>query len=174
MGGFVAAGGFGPGSRTAGGFSNNVAELTMVDGRGRLQRLSRDEALIPWLFGAMGQLGIVVEAQLEVTVRPNAAPLAGIEKLASTVRVARDYRFWFTPRPRSRGTIHADGYHNLNAQIGGRKEWILQSPEQHRNGEALTCCTEAGEILYIPKSCWHAATALEPSINVNAWHTIPS
>jgi FAD/FMN-containing dehydrogenase len=65
VGGYVAAGGFGPGSRTAGGFWENVAELTVVDGQGAIHRLSREAPLFPWLFGSMGQLGIIVEARLE-------------------------------------------------------------------------------------------------------------
>ena len=66
VGGYMAAGGFGPGSGTHGGFWNNVIELTLVDGRGELRTVMPDDALFPWLFGAMGQLGIVAEATLSV------------------------------------------------------------------------------------------------------------
>jgi hypothetical protein len=83
----------------------------------------------------------------------------------------RDQRFWFTPRLRARGTIHIDGYHNLNAQISGCKRWFLQSPAQRAaNVEAFTCSTSVGELLYIPKGWWHAASAEGCTINVNAWH----
>jgi lysine-specific demethylase 8 len=112
----------------------------------------------------------------------------------------RDYRLWFTPRPRRRGTIHADGYHNLNAQIRGRKQWILLSPEQRGRlyradikpkmpdsagigsdtarhpelaAEGFSCTTNEGELLYIPKLWWHAATAMGTCININAWHVLP-
>jgi lysine-specific demethylase 8 len=112
---------------------------------------------------------------------------------------AKDFRFWFTPRPRPRGNIHADAYHNLNAQIQGRKEWVLLAPDQSNRlegitgspkmsrqtveksdtvpdqevleAEAYSCTTDEGELLYIPKLWWHAATALDLCINVNAWHT---
>jgi ribosomal protein L16 Arg81 hydroxylase len=99
----------------------------------------------------------------------------------------------FTPWSPHRGIIHADGYDNLNAQIRGRKEWILLAPDQlgrshgaesdstikksdiaeHRElaeEEGFSCTTNDGEILYIPKLWWHAATALESCININAWH----
>lgn len=66
VGGYLAAGGFGPGSGTHGGFWDNVTELTLVDGRGELRKVTANDALFPWLFGAMGQLGIVAEATLKV------------------------------------------------------------------------------------------------------------
>ncbi|WP_437281586.1 FAD-binding oxidoreductase [Sorangium sp. So ce375] len=72
--GFVAAGGFGPGSRLHGGFWENVAAVTLVDGAGQLRRVDRDDALFPWLFGAMGQLGIVAEATLELIPLDSADP----------------------------------------------------------------------------------------------------
>jgi hypothetical protein len=106
------------------------------------------------------------------------ALLTALESLAANVDFppllegTRDMRFWFTPRPRSRGVIHADGYHNLNAQIHGCKQWIIQSPDQHSAGEAVTCLTAPGDMLYIPREFWHAAEALDLSINVNAWHVV--
>jgi FAD/FMN-containing dehydrogenase len=75
VGGYVAAGGFGPGSAIAGGFWDNVAEITMVDGEGRVQRIRREAPLFPWLFGSMGQLGIIVRAKLDIVAR--AAATAG-------------------------------------------------------------------------------------------------
>jgi FAD/FMN-containing dehydrogenase len=66
VGGYLAAGGFGPRSGEHGGFWDNVLELTLVDGRGELRRVTPDDALFPWLFGSMGQLGIVAEATLAV------------------------------------------------------------------------------------------------------------
>ena len=66
VGGYLAAGGFGPGSATHGGFWDNVIELTLVDGGGELRKVTPGDALFPWLFGAMGQLGIVAEATLSV------------------------------------------------------------------------------------------------------------
>lgn len=153
----------------------------------------------------------IIESYLQVLgidTLENWGPLtSGLETLIADVSFPdylagnRDYRFWFTPRPRARGVIHADGYHNLNAQIRGRKEWILLPPEQwgrlqgrdikpqmdnpvqqaempkrreHGEAEGFSCATDEGDILYIPKSWWHAATALRACINVNAWHLIPT
>ncbi len=90
VGGFVAAGGFGPGSATAGGFWNNVSELTIVGGQGQIQRLGRDAPLFPWLFGAMGQLGIIVEAKLDTVARATALPVAGSEQLEALEGIVPD------------------------------------------------------------------------------------
>jgi FAD/FMN-containing dehydrogenase len=67
VGGFVAAGGFGPGSAEFGGFWENVAEISLATASG-LKRIKRQDELFPWLFGSMGQLGIVVEARLDLIV----------------------------------------------------------------------------------------------------------
>jgi hypothetical protein len=107
-------------------------------------------------------------------------------------------RFWFSA-PKQRSTIHNDNYDNLNAQVYGKKRFLLFSPEQHRylyaqklnpacwispiqpdepeldafpefrNAEALEVALEPGEILYIPKFWWHMATSLDVCINVNRW-----
>ena len=74
VGGFVAAGGFGRNSAAAGGFWSNVAELTLVEGHGEVLAVGRNDPLFPWLFGSMGELGIVAEAKLDV-VTPGSAPL---------------------------------------------------------------------------------------------------
>ncbi|HTV28426.1 MAG TPA: FAD-binding oxidoreductase [Xanthobacteraceae bacterium] len=66
IGGFVAAGGFGRNSAVAGGFWNNVSQVTIVDGMGNILVVGRQDALFPWLFGSMGQLGIVAEVELDV------------------------------------------------------------------------------------------------------------
>jgi FAD/FMN-containing dehydrogenase len=74
VGGFIAAGGFGAGSAAAGGFWENVIEVTLVDGRGALARVTRESPLFPWLFGGMGQLGIVVDATLQTVPSASAPP----------------------------------------------------------------------------------------------------
>lgn len=74
VGGFIAAGGFGPGSQRYGGFWENVAEILIATGYG-LRRFQRGDPSFPWLFGSMGQLGIIIEARLDV-VRAAAATSA--------------------------------------------------------------------------------------------------
>ena len=74
VGGFIAAGGFGPGSASYGGFWENVAELVIAAAHGLL-RVKRGDPLFPWLFGSMGQLGLVVESKLDlVPAGPGASP----------------------------------------------------------------------------------------------------
>ena len=71
LGGYLAAGGFGPRSALHGGFWDNVLSLRLVDGRGQLHDIAASDERFAWLFGAMGQLGIVAEATLAIV------PLAG-------------------------------------------------------------------------------------------------
>jgi FAD/FMN-containing dehydrogenase len=71
VGGYLAAGGFGPRSAAHGGFWDNVLEARIVDGYGELRRVTADDALFPWLFGSMGQLGALYDATLAIV------PLAG-------------------------------------------------------------------------------------------------
>jgi FAD/FMN-containing dehydrogenase len=66
VGGFLAAGGFGPGSARYGGFWENVASVTLVTGRGNIEHIRRHDPVFPWLFGAMGQLGIVADVTLDI------------------------------------------------------------------------------------------------------------
>jgi hypothetical protein len=73
VGGYIAAGGFGPESKLHGGFWNNVIALKFVDGTGRLREVSASEPLFPWLFGSMGQLGIFAEATLAIVPFESAA-----------------------------------------------------------------------------------------------------
>jgi len=81
VGGYLAAGGFGPRSVLHGGFWDNVLSLTLVDGRGRAHVINAGDARFPWLFGALGQLGIVAEARLAII------PLAGPAPYPHGVRV---------------------------------------------------------------------------------------
>ena len=66
LGGYISAGGIGVGSREHGGFWENVEWVGLVDGQGRYHRIGRDDERFPWLFGSMGQLGVIVEAALRI------------------------------------------------------------------------------------------------------------
>jgi lysine-specific demethylase 8 len=98
-----------------------------------------------------------------------------------------------------KSTIHNDNYENLNAQIYGKKAFLLFSPEQHpflypvkiddelwsspidpQNPDLIkyplfdrTSCLEAvlepGEILFIPVFWWHQARSITTAINLNMW-----
>lgn len=66
IGGYINAGGFGPGSAQFGGFWENVDAVTLVLADGTLRTLERGDSDFAWTFGAMGQLGIVLEARLDI------------------------------------------------------------------------------------------------------------
>lgn len=72
VGGYIAAGGFGPRSAAFGGFWDNVAEVRLIDGRGQLVRVTAADPRFPWLFGSMGQLGVFYDAKLAII--PMSAP----------------------------------------------------------------------------------------------------
>jgi len=74
VGGFISAGGIGRGSRHHGGFWNNVTQITLVDGTGNVRILDESQPAFPWLFGSMGQLGIITSARLKIV------PLEGQEQ----------------------------------------------------------------------------------------------
>lgn len=74
VGGFLAAGGFGPRSSAHGGYWDNVAEVRLLDGDGQLRRVTADDPHFPWLFGSMGQLGVFVEVKLDILPVDPAAP----------------------------------------------------------------------------------------------------
>lgn len=69
VGGFIAASGAGPSSNQYGGFWDQVSELTLVTGYGKIMKLSSKDPLFLWMFGSMGQLGIVTEAHLKTIQR---------------------------------------------------------------------------------------------------------
>ncbi|HSA59831.1 MAG TPA: FAD-binding protein [bacterium] len=66
VGGFIAAGGIGGRSDVHGGFWENVLEMTLVTGAGDVLQIRPGDDLFPWMFGSMGQLGIVVSAKLKI------------------------------------------------------------------------------------------------------------
>ena len=98
-----------------------------------------------------------------------------------------------------KSTIHNDNYQNLNAQIYGKKTFLLFSPEQHRflypvkidrelwsspidpqnpdlvkyplfaQASCIEAILEPGEILFIPVFWWHQARAITTAINLNMW-----
>jgi hypothetical protein len=74
VGGFTAAGGFGVRSERFGGFWESVREMVVVTGDGRLVTLRPDDDAFRWMFGSMGQLGIVVAATVALVPRPGQAP----------------------------------------------------------------------------------------------------
>jgi lysine-specific demethylase 8 len=110
-------------------------------------------------------------------------------------------RIWVAG-PGQQSTVHNDNYENLNAQIIGRKRFILFPPESHERlyarkvNDALwsspidteapqldlypgfegiegqQCELEAGDILFIPKFWWHQAISTTASINLNSWYYI--
>lgn len=125
VGGFVSAGGMGlrvppeerggrvdPASLSErhGGFWAHVARVTLIDGRGELCVIADDDADFPWLFGSMGQFGLILELKLRLLAPPDAdataAPAAGRIPVANPVTPGEtdspppaggcEWRYWFS------------------------------------------------------------------------------
>lgn len=73
VGGYIAVGGIGVGAAEFGGFWENVKSLTLITGTGELKTIESNDEIFPWIFGANGQLGLVVEAKLKVLGADNAS-----------------------------------------------------------------------------------------------------
>ncbi len=98
VGGYIAAGGFGPNSGIHGGFWNNVVALKFVDGTGRLREVGASETLFPWLFGSMGQLGIFVEATLAIIPLEGPAAYPAGKRLVAPQLAELHIPLQFAPR----------------------------------------------------------------------------
>lgn len=104
VGGYLAAGGFGATSGRHGGFWETVAALTLVSGDGRRLTSRPGDELFPWLFGSMGQLGIICEATLRIIPlpgRPPAYPRGSCGHIAAS-RHDWEKNMWYTvfvPKP---------------------------------------------------------------------------
>lgn len=103
VGGFIAAGGFNVNSMIFGGFWDQVSEITMVTGSGKIKHIKRDDPLFLWLFGSMGQLGIITEAVLKlVKIDNNQNQVTLPINLPITINFTNNggrYHATHTPRP---------------------------------------------------------------------------
>lgn len=107
-------------------------------------------------------------------------------------------RLWIGA-PGQKSSIHNDPYDNLNAQIIGKKKFILFAPEQHghlypefihshlwasridpdfpdmerfpkfASARGFVGELSPGDVLFIPKYWWHFFSATEASLNINRW-----
>jgi FAD/FMN-containing dehydrogenase len=142
VGGYIAAGGFGPRSAAFGGFWDNVVELRLVDGRGQLLRVTADEPRFPWLFGSMGQLGVFFDAKLAIIPMNASSPAAypfGAALVAPQLAeprvppefaVQEDERlFWFTLFTPDE---HLDVAHRDLSALESRHRATLRFQERYR------------------------------------------
>ncbi len=96
IGGFVAAGGFGADALFHGGFWNTVCELTVVDGVGQTRRLTPEDPAFRWQFGALGGLGVVCEAVLELVALDDPRPVQSVDDLPRGEPAAWPPHLWLT------------------------------------------------------------------------------
>jgi FAD/FMN-containing dehydrogenase len=98
VGGYLAAGGFGEGSRSFGGFWETVNEISMVAGNGRILCVTPEDPEFGWIFGSMGQLGIAFELKLRILpcARSLTSYPAGISGLITRSEAQWDPILWYT------------------------------------------------------------------------------
>lgn len=98
VGGFIAAGGIGEGCMFYGGFWETVTCLVIVTAAGEVRRIERKDPLFPWVFGALGALGVVYEAVIKLVpdsgARPRAVPSAA--SLPEGPRASWPPHLWLT------------------------------------------------------------------------------
>jgi FAD/FMN-containing dehydrogenase len=70
VGGYISAGGFGSLSPEYGGLWSQVRSVTIVDGTGAQRVLTPSDDAFRWLFGSVGQLGVIIAAEMNVVVVP--------------------------------------------------------------------------------------------------------
>ena len=142
IGGYIAAGGFGPRSAAYGGFWDNVVEIGLADGCGHLRRVAAADPLFPWLFGSMGQLGVFLEARLAI-IPANAsssprypadtklvAPRLVDPRVPPEYVVAGQERlFWFTLFTPDE---HLDEAHGDLSELESRHQAALRFQERYR------------------------------------------
>ena len=81
VGGYISASGIGTRSAVHGGFWENVTYISLIDATGKTHRIERKDPLFRWIFGSMGQFGVIYEAGLRVipeagiTFKPSAGTI---------------------------------------------------------------------------------------------------
>jgi FAD/FMN-containing dehydrogenase len=70
VGGFISSGGVSPQSPVSGGLWDQINEITLVTGGGRVMRITNKDPEYLWFFGSMGQLGIITEARMKTYSAP--------------------------------------------------------------------------------------------------------
>lgn len=98
VGGFIAAGGIGEGCMFYGGFWETVNALVIVTAAGEVRRIGRKDPMFPWVFGALGGLGVVYEAVIRLvpvsSARPRAVP--DVASLPEGPRASWPAHLWLT------------------------------------------------------------------------------
>jgi FAD/FMN-containing dehydrogenase len=91
LGGYLSSGGIGHTSHRNGGFWNTVEAVTLVTAAGHVRNIRRGEPEFPWLFGSMGQFGVVSE--MELVTRPVKGNASGTP-IGETGVVERTHYDW--------------------------------------------------------------------------------
>ncbi|MEM7181893.1 MAG: FAD-binding oxidoreductase [Spirochaetota bacterium] len=92
VGGYISAGGISSQSKKKGGFWNHVEEVTIITGTGKLQTITKKEPLFSYLFGSMGELGIIVEAKLRIYPTADVQYPQGKTGTLPTKTIAQNHR----------------------------------------------------------------------------------
>ncbi|WP_167369234.1 FAD-binding oxidoreductase [Pseudovibrio denitrificans] len=98
IGGYLSAGGLGSASAIHGGFWETVVSVTLVSGEGKVFQCRPEDAIFPWLFGSMGQLGVIYEVTLTILPLDDATQSypAGVAGYIGATQADWEKIAWFT------------------------------------------------------------------------------
>lgn len=94
VGGFISASGMNESSEYYGGFWENVNSITLVTGNGKILVLKKDNPIFKYLFGSMGQLGVITEAELHLLPNIHKPVLSTLESTNQIQFPISDGNFW--------------------------------------------------------------------------------
>lgn len=66
VGGYISAGGLSPTCKNYGGFWETVISINLIICDGRIIEITKDDPIFKWVFGSMGQLGIITQVKIKV------------------------------------------------------------------------------------------------------------
>lgn len=90
----IASGEFGENAHLYGGPWEHIAKITLVTADGKIKQVTKSDALFDWLFGAMNQLGIMTEVDVNLLRSKNAIfkyPLNKKARLVDKKTSSRQY-----------------------------------------------------------------------------------
>ncbi len=99
VGGFASAGGIGVDTSRHGGYWETVEDVLLVAGSGEVIRCRAGDELFPWIFGSMGQLGLIVEATLRIEPVEDTPPApypVGVQGSVAPSDPWWEHHVWFT------------------------------------------------------------------------------
>lgn len=92
IGGFISAGGIGKSNNV--GFWETVLNVSFIDGYGKIVTLTPKDKNFKWIFGSMGQFGVIYEVELRIIKKQNSDKNNEFDSSTSYL-FRNNYFYWF-------------------------------------------------------------------------------